>query len=192
MLLAAVALSEATRSFDKLYHYKISLDEKTKPTPGMRVVIPFGRKNQLRSGWIIEVWDGEHEKKLKEIAQIVDQTPLLSEEMIKLVARWRTLSSVLYSRGNKGASSPMTRATRAVPAKPKKISFQISLRASCTLPAPSCWPMITATVEPVEISTALKRLEMVLEMLVEQVIQIIKMDLELHIYGKKFYVKTLY
>ena len=90
MLLAAVALSEATRSFDKLYHYKISLDEKTKPTPGMRVVIPFGRKNQLRSGWIIEVWDGEHEKKLKEIAQIVDQTPLLSEEMIKLVQWMRT------------------------------------------------------------------------------------------------------
>ncbi len=90
MLLAAVALSEATKSFDKLYHYKISSDETTKAAPGMRVIIPFGRKNQLKSGWIIEVWDGEHDKKLKEIAQIVDQNPLLSAEMIKLVQWMRT------------------------------------------------------------------------------------------------------
>ena len=90
MLLAAVALSEATRSFDKLYHYKISSDETTIAAPGMRVIVPFGRNNKLKSGWIIEVWDGEHDDKLKEISQIVDQTPLLSDEMLKLVQWMRT------------------------------------------------------------------------------------------------------
>ncbi|NLX63519.1 MAG: primosomal protein N' [Clostridiaceae bacterium] len=87
MLLAAVALSEATRSFDRLYHYKISLDEQYKAVPGMRVIVPFGRRNQQKAGWIIKVWDGEEENKLKEISQIVDETPLLSSEMIKL-AQW--------------------------------------------------------------------------------------------------------
>ncbi len=87
MLLAAVALSDATRSFDKLYHYKISSDEINKATPGMRVIVPFGRRNQLKSGWIIEICEGEDDKKIKQISQIVDQIPLLSAEMIKLV-RW--------------------------------------------------------------------------------------------------------
>ena len=90
MLLAAVALSEATRSFDKLYHYKILPDGLKKAAPGMRVIVPFGRKNQLKSGWIIEVWEGEESKNLKQISQIVDETPLLSAEMIKLVKWIRT------------------------------------------------------------------------------------------------------
>jgi len=90
MLLAAVALSEATRSFDKLYHYKILPDGLKKAAPGMRVIVPFGRKNQLKSGWIIEVWEGEESKNLKQISQIVDETPLLSTEMIKLVKWIRT------------------------------------------------------------------------------------------------------
>ena len=87
MLLAAVALSDATRSFDKLYDYKISSEEVIKAAPGMRVLIPFGPKNQLKSGWIIEIRDGENRKKLKQISQIVDYNPLLSLEMIKL-AKW--------------------------------------------------------------------------------------------------------
>ena len=87
MLLAAVAISEATRSFDKLYHYKISLDMVNKATPGKRVIVPFGHKNQPKVGWIIEVSEGEEDKKLKELSQIVDETPLLSSEMIKL-AQW--------------------------------------------------------------------------------------------------------
>jgi len=87
MLLASVALIEATRSFDRLYHYKISLDEINKAAPGMRVIVPFGHRNQQKAGWIIEVWEGEEDKKLKEISQIVDDAPLLSSEMIKM-AQW--------------------------------------------------------------------------------------------------------
>lgn len=89
MLIAAVAISDATRSFDKLYDYKISLDDLDKAAPGVRVLVPFGRKNQLKSGWIIETRDGEYENnlKLKQLSQIVDQTPILSSEMIKL-AKW--------------------------------------------------------------------------------------------------------
>lgn len=88
MLIAAVALSDATRSFDKLYDYKISNDNMNKAVPGVRVLIPFGRKNQLKSGWIIEVCEREKNNlKLKQISQIVDSTPLLSAEMIK-IAQW--------------------------------------------------------------------------------------------------------
>jgi primosomal protein N' (replication factor Y) len=89
MLIAAVALSDATRSYDKTYEYEVFPDDIDKAAPGVRVLVPFGRRNQLRSGWIIEVLDQEQEqnKKLKQISQIVDPTPLLSEEMIKL-AKW--------------------------------------------------------------------------------------------------------
>ncbi len=87
MLLASVALADATRSFDKLYSYIIAEHNSENVIPGVRVLVPFGRNNQLKSAWIINVWDGEPDKKLKEIAEIVDKSPLLSAEMIKL-AQW--------------------------------------------------------------------------------------------------------
>ncbi len=87
MRLAAVVLSDATRGFDKLYDYRLSQEDCEKAIPGMRVLVPFGRGNQLKSAWILRIWDGEPQGKLKEISQIVDQEPLLSSESIKL-AEW--------------------------------------------------------------------------------------------------------
>ena len=87
MRLAAVALSDAIRGFDKLYDYKLSREDSEKAMPGMRVLVPFGRGNQLKSAWIIRLWEGESGNKLKEITQIVDQEPLLSSELIKM-AEW--------------------------------------------------------------------------------------------------------
>ena len=86
MLIAAVALSEAARSFDKLYDYRLSREDSLKAVPGMRVLIPFGRGNKMQSAWIIRIFEGDGEK-LKEISQIVDEEPLLSSDMIKL-AEW--------------------------------------------------------------------------------------------------------
>lgn len=87
MLIASVALSDATRSYDKLYDYAIPIDDIEKASPGVRVLVPFGPKNKKRSAWIIEVWEGEPKIKVKKISQIVDDSPLLTPEMIKL-ARW--------------------------------------------------------------------------------------------------------
>jgi primosomal protein N' (replication factor Y) len=87
MHLAAVALSDAARSFDKLYDYSLSSEDSIKATPGMRVLVPFGRGNKVQSAWIIRLHEGDGGKKLKEVSEIVDDEPLLSSEMIKL-AEW--------------------------------------------------------------------------------------------------------
>jgi primosomal protein N' (replication factor Y) len=87
MLIALVALSEALRSFDKLYSYKLRLEDYNKAVPGMRVLVPFGRKNRLSSAWVIDLINEDTKMELKEIHQFVDNEPLLSSEMIKL-AKW--------------------------------------------------------------------------------------------------------
>lgn len=87
MLLASVALSNANRSFDKLYTYKIPISELEKAAPGVRVLIPFGPKNSTRIGWIIELKEGEPQFEVKEISRFLDDAPLLNDEMIKL-AKW--------------------------------------------------------------------------------------------------------
>lgn len=86
MRIASVALSEAVRGYDKLYDYRLSKEDGAKAKPGMRVLIPFGRANKIKSAWIIRISEGEKDH-LKEISQIVDEEPLLSSEMIKL-AEW--------------------------------------------------------------------------------------------------------
>lgn len=87
MRFAAVALSEATRSFDRLYDYRLSDEDSVNAKPGMRVLIPFGRGNKLQSGWIIRTCEGEADEKLKVIHQLVDSEPLLPPDLVKL-AEW--------------------------------------------------------------------------------------------------------
>ncbi|MCX7772987.1 MAG: primosomal protein N' [Clostridia bacterium] len=87
MLVASVAISEATRSYDKLYSYRLKAEDVFKAQPGVRVLVPFGRGNKLKSAWIIKIEEVEHAHKLKEIAELVDEQPLLLSEMIKL-AEW--------------------------------------------------------------------------------------------------------
>jgi len=87
MLLAEVALSDATRSYDKLYSYIAAENDNEDIMPGVRVLVPFGAGNRLKSGWIISTSHGEPAGKLKKIAGIVDDSPLLTDEMIRL-AKW--------------------------------------------------------------------------------------------------------
>lgn len=90
MLLAEVALSDATRIFDKLYDYIAAEDDSEDIVPGVRVLVPFGAGNRLKSGWIINTRHGEPAGKLKKIAETVDENPLLTDEMIKLANWMRT------------------------------------------------------------------------------------------------------
>ena len=51
-------------------------------------IIPFGPSNRLRTAYIINLHSDNNENeniKYKEIHEIVDHEPLLTEEMIKLV-----------------------------------------------------------------------------------------------------------
>jgi primosomal protein N' (replication factor Y) len=80
--IASVVLSAGLRSFDKLYDYIIP--DHLSAVPGMRVLVPFGARNKLQSAWIIQVRQEETRRELKRIHGIVDEYPLLNQEMLKL------------------------------------------------------------------------------------------------------------
>jgi len=88
MQFAAVALQEAVRSYDKLYDYIVPERYCNCVRPGMRVIVPFGLSDSFRTAFIIKLHNESNENavfKYKEIKDIVDEEPLLTDEMIKLV-----------------------------------------------------------------------------------------------------------
>lgn len=83
--IAAVAIENSAMSFDKAYDYLV--DDKYKSLkPGCRVIVPFGKTNKCRQGIIMKITQADTlSQKLKKISQVIDDEPILSEEMIMLV-----------------------------------------------------------------------------------------------------------
>lgn len=87
---ALIGVENCSYSFDSLFSYIIpeSIEELT--CAGIRVLVPFGNGNKLRQGFIYGITEENDEEnciKLKEISCLLDSSPLLSDEMIKL-AKW--------------------------------------------------------------------------------------------------------
>ncbi len=80
---AQIALDGATFAFDKLYTYSIPQNLERLAVAGSRVLVPFGRSNLKKQGMIFGIKAGETTS-LKSIISVMDKTPVLSEEMIKL------------------------------------------------------------------------------------------------------------
>ncbi|HOM01706.1 MAG TPA: primosomal protein N' [Acetivibrio sp.] len=85
--IASVAISNTTRKFDKDYHYIIPDKYIGSIKPGMRVIVPFGKSNRLVEGYVLDVLNSPDVSSLKEISRVVDEKPVLKENMIKL-AYW--------------------------------------------------------------------------------------------------------
>ncbi len=81
----SVVLADSARSFDKEYTYAVP--EGMQVLPGMRVLVPFGRKKGLRGGWITRLNPPKTTYALKDIAEAVDEAPLITEDLLK-VAEW--------------------------------------------------------------------------------------------------------
>lgn len=81
---AKVAIENTTYAFDMLFSYKIPEDLADRLEPGMRVVVPFGRGNKKRIGLVFGLEDAEFDKKLKFVDFIIDESPVLSEELLRL------------------------------------------------------------------------------------------------------------
>ncbi|NLI39075.1 MAG: primosomal protein N' [Clostridiaceae bacterium] len=94
--IASVVLSAGLRSFDKLYDYIIP--DHFSAEPGMRVLVPFGARNKLQSAWIIQMRQDETKRELKRIHSIVDEYPLLNQEILKL-SEWMK-NRYLCTRGD--------------------------------------------------------------------------------------------
>ena len=82
-MIAKIAVSAATFAIDKPYSYCVP--QGLGLSPGMRVMVPFGRSNRNAEGVVLSVEDGESDG-LKPVLRTLDDAPLLSETMLRLAA----------------------------------------------------------------------------------------------------------
>ncbi|MCL2697515.1 MAG: primosomal protein N' [Oscillospiraceae bacterium] len=88
-IIAQVAVEKTLYSFDMLFDYLVPFDLAEKAAAGKRVIVDFGRggAGKKRQGMIFSVREDIYEPaKIKKISAVVDCEPLLSNEMLRLVA----------------------------------------------------------------------------------------------------------
>lgn len=84
-IIASVAIENSTNSFDMAYDYLVN-EKDSALKPGCRVLVPFGKGNKCRQGIVMSVFHSDKSTdKLKSIMQVIDEKPILSDEMIKLI-----------------------------------------------------------------------------------------------------------
>ena len=84
---ATVVVASATYWSDKPYTYSIPLALEETVQPGVRVMVPFGRGNRRCEGFVLSVGCEAPGRELKPIASVLDASPVLSGEQLKL-ALW--------------------------------------------------------------------------------------------------------
>jgi len=84
---AKVAVSAATYQIDKPYDYLVPENLADSLLPGMRVLVPFSKGNRKTEGIVLDISGSSEYEKLKCISSILDDTPVISEELLKL-ALW--------------------------------------------------------------------------------------------------------
>ncbi len=83
--IAKIAVENTAYSFDKEYDYLIPEMFSKTALPGCRVTISFGRGNVRRTGLITAICKESKSAKLKCIEAVLDEAPLLNDEMLSLV-----------------------------------------------------------------------------------------------------------
>ena len=83
-LYAQIAVENTLYAFDMLYSYEIPEGLRGKISEGQRVVVPFGRGNKKRIGLIFGVTERKPEAKAKPVDGVVDEKPVISDELLKL------------------------------------------------------------------------------------------------------------
>ncbi len=85
--IAKIAVSAATYWIDKPYDYLIPVELSAELAVGCRVIVPFSRSNRPSEGIVLAIVCDETQNKLKTISKVLDRSPVLSPEQIKL-ALW--------------------------------------------------------------------------------------------------------
>ncbi len=80
----SVAVDQSVYQTDKPYSYLLPLSFLEKAKVGCRVLVPFGNGNVRKTGVILGFSDHDDTKRLKSVISVLDDEPILSEEMIKL------------------------------------------------------------------------------------------------------------
>ena len=84
---AKIAVSAATYWVDRPFDYLVPPELLDKTVPGVRVMVPFGRGNRRTEGIVLALGRADPEKKLKCIDAVLDQSPVLDADMLRL-AMW--------------------------------------------------------------------------------------------------------
>ena len=84
---AKIALASATYLIDKPYSYLIPKELAEKLQAGMRAIVPFGRGNKKSEGIVLRVVLEEQMPRMKYVATLLDESPVLNGESLKL-ALW--------------------------------------------------------------------------------------------------------
>ena len=84
---AKVAVENTAYHFDKLFDYVIPEEYDGLAASGCRVMVPFGRGNRKRQGVIFGLSDSADFADVKPVSVLLDETPVLSDEML-LMAKW--------------------------------------------------------------------------------------------------------
>ncbi len=82
---AQVAVAGTAYHFDKLFDYAVPDALMESAQAGCRVLVPFGGGNRRRQGMIIGLRNNAEVERIKPIAAVLDEAPLLREEMLSLV-----------------------------------------------------------------------------------------------------------
>ncbi len=85
-MIAKIAVEQTAYHFDKLYSYAVNPSAASLQR-GCRVLVPFGRGDRLRQGIVMELEESGEDSRLKAIAEVLDEQPLLNEELLDL-ALW--------------------------------------------------------------------------------------------------------
>lgn len=84
--IAKVAVDSASYGFDKAYDYRIPEHLLEAAKPGCRVAVQFGVRRRQSVGLILEVCGESSSEKIKPLLAVLDEAPLLNNEMLSLIA----------------------------------------------------------------------------------------------------------
>ena len=85
-LVAKVAISRASYSFDREYSYSVPDVFADKVKPGIRVIVPFGKGNKKSIGLVTRTYkEAEYNEALKPVSSLADRESLVTEEMMKII-----------------------------------------------------------------------------------------------------------
>lgn len=89
VLIAKTVIDKTVFLFDKPFDYIIPTELSSVCKVGARVTVPFGRSNSKRQGLVVEIFESENLnlKGYKNISSVIDNPPLISDEMLSLI-KW--------------------------------------------------------------------------------------------------------
>ena len=94
-MFADIFIENNFQKIDKLYTYIVKDDVK----PGMRVLVNFGKSYRVGIVLFLHTnYSGEHLDKLKEIHSVLDDEPIISEDLIELGLWMKERYLIGYSR----------------------------------------------------------------------------------------------